>query len=178
MWTHLGVLTVCLDRWGARACAANSLLFAVITFMPLKIVDVHFDCRLANLGGGGGECLSRLRSRCGAVCIFAHGGRFAWQAQRKPRALSLSHSLSLSLVPSHSLTHSHSHSLSLSLTLTLTLIHTHSHSHSLSHSHSHSLSLTDTHTHTDAHSHTHHHRHHHHDLHLHHHHHLSGPQCV
>ena len=34
VWTHLGVFTagvkqLCLDRWGARACAANSLLLTV-----------------------------------------------------------------------------------------------------------------------------------------------------
>ena len=55
--------------------------------MPLKIVEVHFDCAGSRNLGGGGECLSRLRSRCVAVRIFAHGGHFAWQAQGKPRAL-------------------------------------------------------------------------------------------
>ena len=31
----------------------------------------------------------RLRSRCGAVRIFAHGGHFSWQAQGTPRVLVL-----------------------------------------------------------------------------------------
>ena len=54
------------------------------TFMPLKIVDVHFDCAGSqNLRGSGG-CLSQLRSRFGAVRIFGHGGHFSWQAQGKP----------------------------------------------------------------------------------------------
>ena len=53
--------------------------------MPLEILEVHFDC--AGLRNLGGECLSRLRSRCGVVRIFAHGGLFSWQAQGKPRVL-------------------------------------------------------------------------------------------
>ena len=37
--------------------------------MPLDIVNVHFDCAGSrNLGSGDG-CVSRLRSRCGAVRI-------------------------------------------------------------------------------------------------------------
>ena len=44
----LGVLTVieqqlCLDRCAARACPANSLLFIYSTFMPLELLQVHFD---------------------------------------------------------------------------------------------------------------------------------------
>ncbi|CAK8996849.1 unnamed protein product [Durusdinium trenchii] len=31
--------------------------------------------------GGWSVCLLRLRSRCGAVRIFGHGGHFSWQAQ-------------------------------------------------------------------------------------------------
>ena len=55
--------------------------------MPLEILEVHFDCAGSrNLGGGGG-CFSCLRSRCGAVRIFGHGGHFSWQAQGKPRDL-------------------------------------------------------------------------------------------
>ena len=67
-----------LDRGVARSGPAISLLFTSIygTFTPLKIVDVY--C---------GGCLSRLRSRCGAVHIFGHGGHFSWQAQGKPRVL-------------------------------------------------------------------------------------------
>ena len=53
--------------------------------MPLKIVEVHFDCAGSRNLGGGGEWVSRLRSRCVAVRIFAHGGHFAWQVQGKPR---------------------------------------------------------------------------------------------
>ena len=41
--------------------------------MPLKLVE--------------SGCLSRPRSRCGAVRIFGHGGHFSWQAQGKPRLL-------------------------------------------------------------------------------------------
>ena len=53
--------------------------------MTLDIVHVHFDCAGSlNLGVHGG-CFQRLRSRCGAVRIFAHGGHFSWQAQGKPR---------------------------------------------------------------------------------------------
>ena len=54
--------------------------------MPLKILEVHFDCAGSqNLVGWRG-CLSQLCSRCGAVHIFGHGGHFSWQAQGKPRA--------------------------------------------------------------------------------------------
>ena len=57
--------------------------------MPLDIVHVHFDCAGSrNLPARGG-CFRRLRSRCGAVRIFAHGGHFSWQAQGKPRVLVL-----------------------------------------------------------------------------------------
>ena len=52
--------------------------------MPLEIFEVHFDCAGSqNLLGRGG-CLSCLRSRCGAVRIFRHGGHYSWQAQGKP----------------------------------------------------------------------------------------------
>ena len=55
--------------------------------MPLKILEVHFDCTGSqNLRGGGG-CLSGLRSRCGVARMFGHDGHFLWQAQGKPRAL-------------------------------------------------------------------------------------------
>ena len=55
--------------------------------MPLEILEVHFDCAGSqNLVRWRG-CLSRLRSRCGAVRIFGHGGHFSWQAHGKPRAL-------------------------------------------------------------------------------------------
>ena len=53
--------------------------------MPLDIVHVHFDCAGSQNLGAGGRCFQRLRSRCGAVHIFAHGGHFSWQAQGKPR---------------------------------------------------------------------------------------------
>ena len=62
--------------------------------MPLEIVDMHFDCAGSQNLGGGGECLSRLRSRCGAVRTFAHGGHFAWQAQGKPHGLVVQSSMS------------------------------------------------------------------------------------
>ena len=55
--------------------------------MPFEIVDMHFECAGSRSLGGGGECLSRLRSRCGAVLIFGHGGHFSWQVQGKPRVL-------------------------------------------------------------------------------------------
>ena len=42
--------------------------------MPLEILEVHLDCAGSqNLVVRGG-CLSRLRTRCGAVRIFGHGG--------------------------------------------------------------------------------------------------------
>ena len=74
-----------LKRAGVRG------YFAAIysTVMPLEIVDMHFDCAGSRNLGARGECLSRLRSRCGAARIFAHGGHFAWQAKVKPRALVL-----------------------------------------------------------------------------------------
>ena len=57
--------------------------------MPLDIFHVHFDCAGSqNLSVCGG-CFWRLRSRCGAVHIFAHGGHFSWQAPGKPRVLVL-----------------------------------------------------------------------------------------
>ena len=57
------------------------------TFLSLEILEVHFDgAGSQNLGGWSG-CLSRLRSRCGAVRIFGYGGHFSWQVQGKPRAL-------------------------------------------------------------------------------------------
>ena len=57
--------------------------------MLLEVVNVHFDCAGSlNLGVRGG-CLSRLRSRCGAVRIFAHGGHFSWEVQGKPRVLAV-----------------------------------------------------------------------------------------
>ena len=35
------------------------------------------------------RCFWRLRSRCGAVRIFGHGGDFSWWAQGKPHVLVL-----------------------------------------------------------------------------------------
>ena len=46
------------------------------------------DAGSQNLPAHGG-CFRRLRSRCGAVRIFAHGGDFSWQAQGKPCVLVL-----------------------------------------------------------------------------------------
>ena len=72
-------------------CAGVSGQFAAIysTFMPLDIVNVHFDCAGSqNLPAGGG-CFWRLRSRCGAVRILVYGGHFSWQVQEKPRVLVL-----------------------------------------------------------------------------------------
>ena len=44
--------------------------------MALEILEVHFDCAGSqNLVGRGG-CFLRLRSRCGAICVFGHGGHF------------------------------------------------------------------------------------------------------
>ena len=65
--------------------------FAAIysTFTPLDIVQVHFDCAGSQNLPARGVCFRRQRSRCGAVCIFAHGGDFSWQAQGEPRALVL-----------------------------------------------------------------------------------------
>ena len=37
--------------------------------MPLEILEVHFDCASSQNLGGRARCLSRLRSRCGAVRI-------------------------------------------------------------------------------------------------------------
>ena len=49
--------------------------------MPLEILEMHFDCAGSqNLGVRGG-CFSGLRSRCGALSIFGHGGHFSFQAQ-------------------------------------------------------------------------------------------------
>ena len=55
--------------------------------MPLEIFEVHFDCAGSQNLVGRGECLSRLRSRCGAARVFGHDGHFSWQAQGKPRLL-------------------------------------------------------------------------------------------
>ena len=65
--------------------------FAAIysTFMTLDIVHVHFDCAGSqNLPAGGG-CFRRLRARCGAARILAHGGHFSRQVRGKPRVLVL-----------------------------------------------------------------------------------------
>ena len=48
----------------------------VVTFMPLEILEVHFDCVGSQNLVGHGECVSRLRSRCGAMRIVGHGGHF------------------------------------------------------------------------------------------------------
>ena len=59
------------------------------TFIPLEILEVHFDCAsLQNLVGWSG-CLSRLRPRCDAVRIFGHDDHFSWQAQGTPRVLAV-----------------------------------------------------------------------------------------
>ena len=55
--------------------------------MRPEILEVHFDCAVSQSLLGRGGCLSRLRSRCGAVHIFGPGGHFSWQAQGKPRVL-------------------------------------------------------------------------------------------
>ena len=55
--------------------------------MPLEIPELHFDFAGSRNLGGWSVCLSRLRSRCGAVRIFVHGGRFSWQVRGKPRVL-------------------------------------------------------------------------------------------
>ena len=47
---------------------------------------MHFDCAGSQNLPARGRCFQRLRSRCGAVRIFAHG-HFSWQAQGKPRVL-------------------------------------------------------------------------------------------
>ena len=66
--------------------------------MPLEILEVHFDCAGSqNLRARGG-CLSRLRSRCGAVRIFGHGDHFSWQGQGKPRALVVQSQLFVTLI--------------------------------------------------------------------------------
>ena len=50
-------------------------------FMPLEILEVHSDCAVSQSLLGRGGWLLRLRSRCGAVRIFGHGGHFSRQAQ-------------------------------------------------------------------------------------------------
>ena len=53
--------------------------FAAIdnAFMPLDIINAHFDCAGSqNLPARDG-CFRRLRSRCGAVRISVHGGHFS-----------------------------------------------------------------------------------------------------
>ena len=104
--------------------------------MPLDIVNVHFDCAGSQNLGGWSVCLSRLRSRCGAVRILVHGGHFSWQAQGKPHVLVLQSRL---FVTGAAVLLRNGVTLTLTLTLTLTHTHSHSHSHphSLSHSHSH-----------------------------------------
>lgn len=44
--------------------------------MPLKILEVHFDCAGLHILVGPSKCFPRLRSWC--------GGGFSWQAQRNP----------------------------------------------------------------------------------------------
>ena len=60
-----------------RAGVNGSFAAIYSTFMPLHIVNVHFDCAGSQNLGGWSVCLSRLRSRCGAVRIFVHGGHFS-----------------------------------------------------------------------------------------------------
>ena len=72
-----------------RAAVDGYFAASYSTFMPFDIVNVHFDCAGSQNLGGWSVCLSRLRSCCGAVLIFAHGDHFSWQAQGKPRALVL-----------------------------------------------------------------------------------------
>ena len=61
------------------------LIFIAIysTFMPLDIVHVHFDCAGSQNLGGWSACLSRLRSRCGAVRILVHGVNLEVQISRQ-----------------------------------------------------------------------------------------------
>ena len=55
--------------------------------MPLKILEVHFNCASSqNLRGRSG-CWSQLRSCCGTARIFGHGSHFSRQAQGKPCVL-------------------------------------------------------------------------------------------
>ena len=91
MCTHLGVLAVGVKQLMLRslkraACPANSLLFTVHSCLS-KSSKCISDCAGSQNLGGGDECVSRLRSRCGAVRIFTHGGHFSWQAQGKPCVL-------------------------------------------------------------------------------------------
>ena len=52
--------------------------------MPLEILEVHFDCAGSqNLVGRSSGCLSRLRSRSGAVRIFGHGPVVTFRGWRK-----------------------------------------------------------------------------------------------
>ena len=90
VWTHLGVLRIvvkqlCLDHWGARTSTANSLLFTIHSCLSKQSTCIS-TAQAREIWGPAVVASSRLRSRCGAARIFAHGG-FSWQVQGKPCVL-------------------------------------------------------------------------------------------
>ena len=90
VWTHLRLLMVgqkqlCLDRWGARAWTANSLLLTVDSYFSKTstCISTAQVCKIWVAAASACRECALVVVRCGAVRIFAHGGHFSWQAWSK-----------------------------------------------------------------------------------------------